>query len=419
MNKLKRLFNNDYAFSFINKITSVFVGIITSALINRFLGTEGKGEYAFVISVVNLVVIAGNFGFYQSYPNSKRQKMPNITERYVDVFFTQFVIYVIIAIGLSFVCGGNLLYICALFLVPVQVLTTQFGMVALVEFLNYRQKLQFATTFLNLLLTVLIFLFAPRHVVFIMGMLLLKDMFFIVMYLVKIKYIPRPFRVEGKFLGHLFKFGFVAMISAFLLTLNYKADIIMLKMYVDDAQIGLYSVGVMLAEYIWIIPDAFKEVLFARTAKDDAIGEIMASIRINLYVSLFIMVGLALLGRPFINLMYGADFLGAYEVTCLIMCGVPSMVLYKMTTSLYVANGKQMFYLTTLAISAVSNIILNMIFIPMFGKVGAAIASAISYNICGFIFFGRFMHDYKIKWYEAIAIRKSDIMLIVGKIKKQ
>ena len=418
MKFIKRLFNNDYAFSFINKITSVLIGIITSSLNNRFLGVEGKGEYAFVINIVNLVIIAGNFGFFQSYPNSKRNKMPNITEKYIDVFFTQFLIYVLIATGLSFACGGNALYICALFLVPIQVLTAQFGMVILVEFFSFNQKLQFVTAFLNLLLTVLVFLFAPRHAVFIMALLLLRDLFVIVMYLIKTKYIPRPFRVEGKFLRYLFRFGFVAMISAFLLTLNYKADVIMLKFYVDDAQIGLYSVGVMLAEYIWIIPDAFKDVLFSRTAKDDSIDEIMSSIRINLYVTLFIMGGLVLLGRPFINLMYGSDFLGAYGVTCLIMCGVPAMVLYKMTNSLYVANGKQMFYLITLAISAVSNIILNIIFIPMFSMMGAAIASAISYNICGFIFFGRFMHDYNIKWYEAFMLRKKDIMMIIKKNKK-
>lgn len=418
MRFLKKIFNNDYAFSFVNKISSVLVGIVTSALINRFLGPEGKGQYAYVINIVNLVVIAGNFGFYQSYPKSKRQNMPDITEKYADVFITQFLIYSAIAGVLSFFCGGNSLYICALFLVPIQVLTAQFGMVALVEFINFRQKLQFFTTFLNLVLTVLIYLLAPRHVVFIMGMLLLKDMIFIVMYLIKIKYIPRPFRVEGQFLKMLFRFGFVAMISAFLLTLNYKADVIMLKLFVDDAQIGLYSVGVVLAEYVWLIPDAFKEVLFARTAKDDSINEIMSCIRINLYVSFAIIIGIILIGKPFISIMYGNEFIDSYAVSCIIMCGVPAMVLYKMTTSLYVANGKQLFYLGTLAISAVSNIVLNFIFIPLYGKLGAAIASAISYNLCGLIFFGRFLHDYNIKWYETFTISKKDIMMIVGKIKK-
>ena len=418
MRLLKRIFTNDYAFSFINKITSVLVGIITSALINRYLGPEGKGQYAYIINIVNLVVIAGNFGFYQSYPKSKRSNMPNIKEKYVDVFFTQFILYLFAGIILSLFMQGNSLYIAALFLVPIQVLTAQFGMVALVEFINFRQKLQFATTFLNLLLTCLIYIFAPKHVLFIMGMLFIKDVFFIIMYLVKIKYVPHPFRVEKQFLIMLFKFGFVAVISAFLLTLNYKADVIMLKMFVDDAQIGLYSVGVALAEYVWLIPDAFKEVLFARTAKDDAIDEIMASIRINLFISAVIIVGLVLLGKPFISFMYGIDFIDSYPVTCIIMCGVPAMVLYKMTTSLYVANGKQMFYLATLAISAVSNIVLNLVFIPMMGKLGAAVASAISYNLCGLIFFGKFLFDYKIKWYNTFLLRKSDIKLIVGKIKK-
>ena len=418
MNLIKRIFNNDYAFSFINKISSVLVGVVTSALINRYLGPEGKGQYAFVINIVNLVAIAGNFGFYQSYPKSKRANLPNIKEKYVDVFFTQFFLYSTIAFVLSFFMGGNSLYIAALFLVPVQVLTSQFSMVALIEFINFKQKLQLFITFLNLFLTALIFFFAPKHVLFIMAMLFIKDIFFITMYLVKIKYIPRPFRVESQFLSMLFKFGIVAVVSAFLLTLNYKADIIMLKLYVDDAQIGLYSVGVALAEYIWLIPDAFKEVLFARTAKDDAIDEIMSSIRINLFISTVIIVCMVLLGKPFISFMYGVEFLDSYAVTCVIMFGVPAMVLYKMTTSLYVANGKQTFYLITLLISAVSNVLLNFLFIPMMGKLGAAIASAISYNLCGLIFYGRFLYDYKIKWYDSFLLKRSDIKLITGKMKK-
>lgn len=418
MNKKKNLLNNDYAFSFINKMSSVLVGIITSALINRYLGPEGKGQFAFVINIVNLVAIAGNFGFYQSYPKSKRQNMPQIKEKYVDVFFTQFIIYTALAVALSFFMGGNSLYIAALFLVPVQVLTGQFGMVALIEFINYKQKLQLFITFLNLVLTTLVFLFVPSHVLFVMGLLFIKDIIFIVMYLIKIKYIPHPFRVKKTFLSMLFKFGIVAVVSAFMLTLNYKADIIMLKLFVDDVQIGLYSVGVALAEYIWLIPDAFKDVLFARTAKDDAIDEIMASIRVNLLVSAVIIVGMIILGKPFINFMYGAEFMDSYVVTCIIMFGVPSMILYKMTTSLYVANGKQGFYLFTLCVSAVSNIVLNLIFIPFMGKIGAAIASAISYNVCGFVFYGRFMLDYNIKWYDSLFLKKSDIKLILGKIKK-
>ena len=418
MSFLKKIFNNDYAFSLVNKMSSVIVGVITSALINRYLGPEGKGQFAVVINIVNLVGIAGNFGFYQSYPKSKRANMPNIKGKYVDVFFTQFFIYFAIALALSFFMGGNSLYIAALFLVPVQVLTSQFSMVALIEFINYKQKLQLLITFLNLFMTAFVYLFAPRHVIFVMGLMFIKDIFFITMYLVKIRYLPRPFRVESAFLKMLFKFGFVAVLSSFLLTLNYKVDIIMLKLYVNDVQIGLYSVGVALAEYIWLIPDAFKDVLFARTAKNDAIDEIMASVRFNLLVSAIIIVGMVVLGKPFISIMYGAEFLDSYAVTCIIMFGVPAMVLYKMTTSLYVANGKQMFYLTTLLISGVSNILLNMICIPYLGKLGAAIASAISYNLCGLIFYGRFLIDYNIKWYDSFILKKSDLKLILGKIKK-
>ena len=78
-----------------------------------------------------------------------------------------------------------------------------------------------------------------------------------------LKYIHKELIVE------LLKFGFFPMLALLLTSLNYKIDIIMLNMSrnITMAQIGVYSIGVALADKTVYIPDAVKEILLSKLAK--------------------------------------------------------------------------------------------------------------------------------------------------------
>ena len=121
-----------------------------------------------------------------------------------------------------------------------------------------------------------------------------------------------------------------------------------------------------------------------------------------------------LFGKMFIKMLYGNEYISSYNVTCLIFMGIPSMILYKLIGPLFIAKGKQRFYFYVLLSSVISNIVLNFLLIPIWGKEGAAIASIISYSISGIPFYIRFINEYNIRWYQPLIIEKND----VKKIKK-
>ena len=412
------ILSNDYAFSLVNKLLSVFIGVFSSVCINRFLGPELKGQYAYLINIVNIVVIVTGLGFYQSYPNQHRNKMKNQLHIYLNVFAAQFLLYSLISIILAILYRQSAIT-CALMLVPVQVLMNQLIMVALVEFIKFKQAVQIVMLFVNFGINLLLLLFFPANVSLALLALMIKDGGFVIAFLWKIKYIPNPFDISKDFIIMLLKFGFSAMISTLLLQMNYRVDVLFLGNMANDYEVGLYSVGVTLAEYVWLIPDAFKEVLFARTAKSDAINEIVSCIKINSLITLILIIGMLLFGRLGIWILYGQDFVPAFGVTCILFLGIPAMVLFKITNPLYWANGKQNFFCITLLASVVANIILNILLIPSLGKEGAAIASVISYTLCGGIFYFRFVKDYHIKWMEPFLIRKHDIIQVKEKIRRQ
>ena len=151
------------------------------------------------------------------------------------------------------------------------------------------------------------------------------------------------------------------MVTTLMLTLNYRVDTLMMGYlyHIPDTEIGFYSLGVSLSEYGWLIPDAFREVLFSRTAKDDAIEEVTMSMKVNFYLTLLMILGILLLGRPVIRILAGAEYLPAYPVTVMLIAGIIPMSYFKIIGTLLLAQGKKGVYLGMLSASVLVNILLQ------------------------------------------------------------
>ena len=64
--------------------------------------------------------------------------------------------------------------------------------------------------------------------------------------------------------------------------------------------------------------------------------------------------------------------------------------------TLLLAQGKKGVYLGMLSASVAVNILCNTITIPLWGKMGAAVASVVSYAVAGFVFLGYYLKTYQI-----------------------
>ena len=66
------------------------------------------------------------------------------------------------------------------------------------------------------------------------------------------------------------RLGIVYAISLLIINLNYKADIILLEKYSDSYQLGIYTKGVTIIQYLWEIPMLLSTLTFSRStgAKD-------------------------------------------------------------------------------------------------------------------------------------------------------
>ena len=414
---IRRVTDNDYLFTIFTKILAVLIGLVASFYSNRFLGPQLKGELGRISSLLSIVAVTANFGLYQPYPYYKRQGEPDVLNKFLRIFLLQFIAYTVIGV-IGAVCLNSFELTAVCLLAPIQVLANQLSFMMMVEDVKFKNAIFFTARITNTVITILAFYTMDRTILVALALIVVGDVITVVMALLRMKRMPNPMKADLRFAAKIVPFGFISMVTTLMLTLNYRVDTLMMGYlyHIPDTEIGFYSLGVSLSEYGWLIPDAFREVLFSRTAKDDAIEEVTMSMKVNFYLTLLMILGILLLGRPVIRILAGAEYLPAYPVTVMLIAGIIPMSYFKIIGTLLLAQGKKGVYLGMLSASVLVNILCNMLTIPLWGKMGAAVASVVSYAVAGFVFLGYYLRTYSIPLSAVFVFSPAEKAKLMGKL---
>ena len=412
---LKKVYDNDYTLSIAVKLFCAAIGIVCSAFCTRYLGVKYKGDYNYISQVANILVLVLNMGIYQSYSYNYKKHGSSITQKYINICFCQFVLLLCISVILIMTTQDTMLSMIII-LVPFNIIKLQYGNIVLIE----KIKLNFALTVFNsVFLTIsyaLLYYYAETKILYVVVLTLVVDVITVICYICSLKIVPKFYEIDIAFLRSVIKFGFIPMLSVLLSTINYHIDIIFLKKIGAPEELSYYSLATNIINYVWMIPDAFKSVLFSKSGKKFDKENILFSSQIS---SLFIFTcfaGFTVFGRLLLGIIYGKEFINSYGVTVLLIIGAFSMSFYKLTGVVLVSEGRRIAHFVTLAISAIINVIFNLILIPGMGMYGAAIASVCSYTICGFGLLLYFCRIYNMNAFHLIFPSKDTIKSIVPRI---
>ncbi|MBC2172229.1 NeuD/PglB/VioB family sugar acetyltransferase [Listeria booriae] len=406
-----RIFNNAFFLTFVKKGFVVLNGIVSLMLVARYFGPAMRGEYMFIINVVIVGTTILNLGISLIYPHFRKQDK-RAKNLFVSYSFLQFFLYLIISLLILIITKNIVLGISAL-LISVNVLNLQVTQINLVENLKQQSMIIIASSLINTILITLAFFLTSENLFLILIIFGLKSYVSMVFSLVSLCGSDFKFTIVPVKYKKMTALAFLPLLTSFLIAINYQADIIILKMMsVDFYHIGLYSTGVALAEYSWMIPDIFKEVMFHHNARKDDVKRMTFSIRLGFTAVVLVAVLVIALGKPILGLLFGADFVAAYPIVVWMFLAVPFMVYTKIIGTLFSANGGWRFYFITLLISVLLNIGLNVALIPSFHIYGSAFASVISYAFCGLTMLIWFKRKYKVPFRDVLFVKWEDIQKV-------
>lgn len=192
-------------------------------------------------------------------------------------------------------------------------------------------------------------------------------------------------------LKKLIKISYPFIFSAVLTTIYGQTDKIMLKNYLDNTSVGLYSVSLTLAGAISIIPSAIIEgfrpdiMNFKNSSPKRYKQRLQQVYGLVFWISVCYCLFITVFARPIIQLLYGKAYLGAVPSLALIVWYTSFSYFGSINNIYMVAEGKTFWVQIITLFGALLNVVLNALLIPRFGIVGASGASLITQVAANFI----------------------------------
>ncbi len=407
-----KFFKNEYFISIITKAFSIILGFIQSVLMARYLGAELKGVNTYISSITAVSAIIITFGMHQAYPFfRKKYSKEVIYDDYISLVILVYLFYFFIASIISILGYFSFSIVTIIFLTPIAGYSQTIAYIVLIENPNKRNGYWTLICLLDVIYVACLWFYTQRNMMWGISILFFSDIIKGVVFTALLKFKFRIHSKQLKLLGEILKFGFFPMLALLMTSLNYRIDVIMLHEYdyITDAMIGVYSLGLSLSDKIFLIPDTLKGVLVSKLAKGADEHEVAKVSRLGFWIAVLISGFLIVFGKWIIDFMYGAEYRDAYSVIVITAIGTISIVYFKMIGQYNIIKGKQYLNVIMLSIAIVVDVVFNLIMIPRWGILGAAVATTIGNISCCVVFIVYFCVLTKINVGEMFFIQKSDI----------
>ncbi|WP_297073151.1 flippase [Thermococcus sp.] len=395
------------AIALVGMVVSAVLGFLVRAVIGRYFGPKEYGTYNLAMTVFTITLVVVMLGFPMGiqrqvsyFLNTRREKTPElISTGLILITLTStgglLVLEVIKGILPAYIGGGELftemLGVLALALplnavFNIMIATTQgFGRVR--EFLFYG-KIGMPLTYF--LLTVIVILVAGKityvPIAFLTTYLILLTV--LTEDLLRKNILPGGLMFSKELAKLLVLFSIPLMASNLVAFIMTWTDTLMLGHFLGDKIVGIYNAAGPITRFIPVFLASFTVIYTALTTGFYSRGEI-EKIR-KFYVSitkwvvlltfpLFILI--VAYPIPVLRTFFGEQYVSAWKPMIILAVGFMFHSIVGPNGLTLITMGKPSEDMKGNLIGATLNIVLNYILIPLYGMVGASIATAVSYVV--------------------------------------
>lgn len=371
-----------------SQILLIVLGIVTSSMNTRILGPKGYGILAFFGTVTGFSVLFFRFGFFsagglllvQEKDEEREQELIGALVLICLVIGFSYALFIFISsffVDLIFHTdiGGILRILSPLLIVlPFSLLIPQIGRgtnkIANLSWFNVIPKVLYVAGLLVLINLV--------HVG--VATLILLNLVTTTIAVATIVYSFKPsFDNLGKnfrkILAKTKEYGIYLYWGQIANQSTYKLDGIFITYFVNTTQLGFYSLANIITSPMAMLSQSLSTSLFKGFASKDRIPRRV--VHLNFLWLLACVVGLALLGRSIVVLLFTDSFLPAVPLILPLAIADFFRGMYQPYTFLAV-KGKGKWIKNVAFAEASFNLVGNLSLVYMYGAMGAAIASAIS-----------------------------------------
>ena len=395
------LYISNLSWVFSEKVIRTFTSFITNILVINYIGPEIFGKISFSLAIVALLMGVSLMGLKDLLTSKLIQEQSNSNEIISTAFFIRFtsgIFCSVILVIYSFLFNWDKGFIFYSVIILSSTLIFQsFSVVESFFQANKLQKKAATALFLQNLLSTslkLIFIFIKIEPVYILIIYFLEPFILALIYfLISRKYKLRlSVRYFSKNIAKdLIRLGAPLIFASITVGIYMNVDMIMLTSFISPTATGVYAAATAITGLLYFFPSLITATAFPAISKYNDNRDIQYS-RISVLLRIFSVFGLLTSFMIFvfsdfiIDLLYSEDFKESKSVLKIQVFCFPFVVMAQITNMIIISHNltKLLFYRSFA--SMLMNIMLNIIFIKMYGVLGAAVATLITHIFSSVVF---------------------------------
>jgi O-antigen/teichoic acid export membrane protein len=372
----------------LNRVLSL-LGVVVLA---RYLGSSGYGEYSLVLAYVSFFPILSELGigqilFREMSRDEEKRGIYVGNALFLQMFLS--ILSFLLAVSLIRFLDYSPSLTGLIYLYSLTLLFTAFSPLLVVFGVHLRMEYPTFVNLFNRFLSLLIILtvaFTGRGLRELFLLLVLAGALATLLNIrFALRFIRPRFHLRPPLMRFLLRESWPVALSGLLVTAYLRVGYILLSKMEGEAALGYYAAATNLVEPFLILPIALSASLFpflsrwAFTSRERYTQTYELTFKYTSLLFVPLAVGITLSATPVIRLVYGSDFLPAVPALQILVWAEVFMIMYFITSKVLLSANRQRMDLLFTAVMAVSNLSLNLLLIPRYGIVGAAIAALASY----------------------------------------
>lgn len=188
----------------------------------------------------------------------------------------------------------------------------------------------------------------------------------------------------------LFHKGKLLILGSVAAALYMKIDQVMIKEYMGEYEVGIYSVAVKLTS-IWIfVTVAITQSVFPslvalrKKSRHEFINRLQKLYDLLIKIAVVASLLYTMVGEVVVETFFGNEYIESGPIVVLYIWSIVFVFLSNASWGFYLNEGLEKLASFRLVLGAIINVILNIVLIEKYGLIGAVFATLISYSISGY-----------------------------------
>lgn len=388
-----------------DKVFRLLLTTITGVIIARYLEPTGFGELNYAISFVSLFITFSTLGMdgiiVKYLVKNKNKENEILGTAFKLKLFGSLLGYSFISLYALFIESSSilqlLLLITGISLLPHSFDVIKFYFESQIQAKHYIKIQTITTTIISAVKLLFIYFNAPLYIfaiIFSFEYVLIASGLLITY--TKSEKLISSWNFDAKRAKMLLKESLPLILSGIMVSLYMKIDQVMITNILSPTETGYYAAAVKLSESWFFIPVAISGALFPsmiQTSKHSTLKFTKRFIQLNslfFYLSLFLAIILTLFSKQLVLFLYGEAYLQSATILSIHIWSAIFVFFGVAAGKWLLIKNLQIYSTITTSISAIINIIANIVLLPKMGVVGAAYATLFAYGMAGtfnFLFF--------------------------------